>query len=58
MKKQLDGLSAEGFRVLGIAWRNVPASQTHAVIGDEASLTFAGFAAFLDPPKVSASARL
>jgi Mg2+-importing ATPase len=58
IKKLLDGLSAEGFRVLGIAWRQVPASQTHAVIGDEASLTFAGFAAFLDPPKVSASTAL
>jgi P-type Mg2+ transporter len=58
MKKILDGLSAEGFRVLGIAWRDVPGSQTHAVIGDEASLTFAGFAAFLDPPKVSAAAAL
>ena len=58
LKKLLDGLSAEGFRVLGIAWRQVPASQAHAVIGDEASLTFAGFAAFLDPPKVSASMAL
>jgi Mg2+-importing ATPase len=58
IKKLLDGLSAEGFRVLGIAWRQVPASQAHAVIGDEASLTFAGFAAFLDPPKVSSSAAL
>jgi Mg2+-importing ATPase len=58
MNKLLDSLSVEGFRVLGIAWRQVPASQTHAVIGDEAALTFAGFAAFLDPPKVSASAAL
>jgi Mg2+-importing ATPase len=58
LKKLLDGLSAEGFRVLGIAWREVPASQAHAVIGDEASLTFAGFAAFLDPPKVSAATAL
>jgi Mg2+-importing ATPase len=58
IQKQLDALSAEGFRVLGIAWRNVPATQSHAVIGDEASLTFAGFAAFLDPPKVSSAAAL
>jgi len=58
MKKLLDSLSAEGFRVLGIAWRNVPPGQTHAVIGDEASLTFAGFAAFLDPPKASAAGAL
>ena len=58
LKKQLDALSAEGFRVLGIAWRNVPPSQAHARIGDEASLTFAGFAAFLDPPKASSAAAL
>jgi Mg2+-importing ATPase len=58
LKKLLDGLSAEGFRVLGIAWRQVSATQTHAVVGDEAALTFAGFAAFLDPPKVSASMAL
>jgi Mg2+-importing ATPase len=58
IKKILDGLGSEGFRVLAIASREVPASQTHAVVGDEASLTLAGFAAFLDPPKVSASAAL
>lgn len=56
--RTLTSLGTEGFRVLGIAWRNVEASQTHAVIGDEASLTFAGFAAFLDPPKASAGAAL
>jgi len=58
IRKQLDALGAEGFRVLGIAWRNVPPDQSHAVIGDEVSLTFAGFAAFLDPPKVSSAAAL
>lgn len=51
-------LEKEGFRVLGIAWREVPLNHPHAVIGDEEELIFAGFAGFLDPPKESASAAL
>jgi len=51
-------LEKEGFRVLGIAWREVPADHTHAVIGDETELVFTGFAGFLDPPKASAGAAL
>ena len=51
-------LENEGFRVLGIAWREVPADHPHAVVGDETELIFAGFAAFLDPPKESAGAAL
>ncbi len=51
-------LEKEGFRVLGIAWREVPSDHPHAVIGDEAGLVFAGFAGFLDPPKESAGTAL
>ncbi|EGW21804.1 magnesium-translocating P-type ATPase [Methylobacter tundripaludum SV96] len=51
-------LEKEGFRVLGIAWREVPLDHSDAVIGDEAELVFAGFAGFLDPPKESAGAAL
>ena len=47
-------LGEEGFRVLGIAWRDVPIDHPHAVVSDESELVFAGFAAFLDPPKTSA----
>ncbi len=46
-----NGLGAEGFRVLGVAWREVEANREKANIADEADLTFAGFLAFLDPPK-------
>jgi Mg2+-importing ATPase len=55
----LDGLSADGFRALGIASRLAdPTPETAnydtAVITDETDLVFAGFAVFLDPPKASA----
>ncbi len=53
-----DALAREGFRVLGIAWRRVPLDHPHAVVSDETELVFAGFAAFLDPPKASAGAAL
>jgi Mg2+-importing ATPase len=49
-----DDLGEEGFRVLGIAWRDVALDHPHAVVSDEIELVFAGFAAFLDPPKASA----
>jgi Mg2+-importing ATPase len=55
---QFEALSKEGFRVLGIASRQVGMDHPHAVVGDEAELVFAGFAAFLDPPKQSAGAAL
>jgi Mg2+-importing ATPase len=50
-----DSLEREGFKVLGIAWRPVALDHPHAVVDDETELIFAGFAAFLDPPKASAA---
>lgn len=50
-----DSLGREGFKVLGIAWRPVALDHPHAVVDDETELVFAGFAAFLDPPKPSAA---
>jgi Mg2+-importing ATPase len=50
-----DNLGKEGFKVLGIAWRTVALDHPHAVVDDETELIFAGFAAFLDPPKESAA---
>ena len=55
---QFQTLCAEGFRVLGIAWREEPASQAHVVVSDEHDFVFAGYAAFLDPPKASAGAAI
>ena len=58
IQAEYHGLEEEGFRVLGIAWRQVPPDHPHAVIGDETELVLAGFAAFLDPPKASAGPAL
>ncbi len=47
-----------GFRMLGVAWREWSGPEDRINLDDERDLTFAGFCAFLDPPKVSASAAI
>ena len=44
---------AEGFRVLALATKRVPA-RAHYARDDENGMAFAGFLVFLDPPKASA----
>jgi Mg2+-importing ATPase len=58
IQKLSDTFAIDGFRVLGVAWKQVPSTEHHAVIDDETELVFAGFAAFLDPPKKSAQEAL
>jgi len=55
---KFEALGKEGFRVLGIAFREVDASQTTAMVTDETALTFAGFSVFIDPPKLDAAETL
>jgi Mg2+-importing ATPase len=55
IREQFEALGREGFRVLGIAWREVEPDRAHAVLDDETELVFAGMAAFVDPPKASAA---
>ena len=43
-------LSADGYRTLGVAMRNVVKQDAYSV-ADEQDMTLVGFAAFLDPPK-------
>jgi Mg2+-importing ATPase len=52
-----ESLGRDGFRVLGIAWHPA-ADHLRAVVGDETELVFSGFAAFLDPPKATATEAL
>ena len=47
-------LSAEGYRLLGVAWRDVEPECQQAHVADETDLIFGGFLAFLDPPKAGA----
>ena len=49
-----NGLGKDGYRVLGVAWREVEPDRQHANVADETDLTFCGFLAFLDPPKAGA----
>lgn len=57
-RKTLEGIfrdkSAQGFRVLAVATKRVPAKPHHAR-SDEAEMTFQGFLVFYDPPKAGAS---
>jgi len=47
-------LSAEGFRVLGVAYKRIREEKPVYAAGDEKELVFLGFIAFLDPPKETA----
>lgn len=50
-----EGLNRDGFRVLAIACRDMPAlPEGHYSVEDERDLELVGFAAFLDPPKETA----
>jgi P-type Mg2+ transporter len=48
-------LNADGFRVIAVAVKELPAAQTTCGRGDESDLLLVGYIAFLDPPKESAS---
>ena len=52
--KVFEGLSADGFRALGVAWRDLEPDRKGATVADERELAFAGFVVFSDPPKASA----
>lgn len=47
----INGLNAEGFRVIAVAYRIFDNSKETYSVSDESKLTLLGFLAFLDPPK-------
>lgn len=51
----VSGLNEEGFRVIAVAYKDIPASKTLCSGADESELVLAGYVAFLDPPKESAA---
>jgi Mg2+-importing ATPase len=52
--EEFEALSRDGYRVLGIAYREFPRDKTIFSIADESDLILLGYIAFLDPPKESA----
>jgi P-type Mg2+ transporter len=53
LREEYDLLSADGFRVLGVAYRDVPPKLAYGK-EDETELVLLGYVAFLDPPKETA----
>lgn len=53
-KDLFDAKSRDGFRLLAVGWKTVAADFSDIEVGDETGLVFAGFCAFVDPPKTSA----
>ncbi len=51
-------LNQQGLRVVAVAMKELPTSQTTYSVADEADLTLIGYVAFLDPPKESTAAAL
>jgi P-type Mg2+ transporter len=48
-------LNEDGFRVIAVAYKEVPARGAPYSVADEAGLILTGYIAFLDPPKESAA---
>jgi Mg2+-importing ATPase len=57
LKEEYDQLSADGFRVLAIAYRDSDPKPAHSK-DDEQHLILKGYVAFLDPPKETAASAL
>jgi Mg2+-importing ATPase len=56
-KLLVDGLNAQGFRVIALAYKELPRSEGQAAysVDDERDMVLKGFLAFLDPPKETAA---
>ena len=52
--EEYEALSRDGYRVLGIAYREFPRTKQVFSVADESDLVLLGYIAFLDPPKGSA----
>jgi Mg2+-importing ATPase len=57
-RRLTEELNADGFRVVAVAYRELPPEQSAFCVADESGLTLVGYIAFLDPPKDSAAEAL
>ena len=51
VQKRFEDWSAQGYRVLGMAFREIHAQEHSYPTSEENNMTFAGFLLFMDPPK-------
>lgn len=58
IKTLVDAYNDDGFRVIAVAYRELPPEARAYSIADETDLVLLGFIAFLDPPKDSAAPAL
>ncbi|WP_036283556.1 magnesium-translocating P-type ATPase [Methylocystis sp. ATCC 49242] len=54
-QQEMAELNADGFRVVAVAYKEMPPEQDVYSTADETGLTLLGYIAFLDPPKDSAA---
>ena len=54
LKEVSNELNEDGFRVIALAYKEIPLGQTTYTVQDESDLVLVGYIAFLDPPKESA----
>ncbi|MEM1797239.1 MAG: magnesium-translocating P-type ATPase [Zestosphaera sp.] len=54
IEKKYVGLSAEGYRVLAVAYKFLREDKPVYTVNDEKEMVFLGFIAFIDPPKETA----
>jgi len=54
-RRETEELNADGFRVVAVAYKELPQEQASFSVADESGLTLLGYIAFLDPPKESAA---
>jgi len=58
LMEEFQSLSADGYRVLAVAYREYPQSKEVFAASDEKDLVLLGYIAFFDPPKESAGTAL
>lgn len=57
-KQLADDLNGDGFRVVAVAYKELPAQQADYAVADESGLTLLGYIAFLDPPRETAASAI
>jgi len=54
LKEVSNELNEDGFRVIALAYKEIPPQQSTCTVADESGLVLLGYIAFLDPPKETA----